>query len=266
MLATTPDGLLDQLEIILRRSIAAGDRRGYFAALYDRVTRRVRDGVARGEFEDGPRMERFDVLFANRYFEAYDLEDAGARPTLPWAVAFDAAKGEGLFVVQHLLLGMIAHIVYDLGLALADFASGPALAAMRNDYLHINDLLAEEVGVVEDELVAIAGRWQPDAEVLLRLAEGAAHGAERSAARLAMEKARAQAWDFAVRLIDATDPAARRVVIERQELAAVAMAETVRVGAPAGALIARDRGDDVAANVRVLARGAWAPETGAAGA
>jgi hypothetical protein len=258
VLPTTIDGVVDRLDEITRRSVAEGDRRGYFAALYNRVTQRVREGVGRGEFEDGPRMERFDVLFANRYLEAYDLEAAGERPTRPWAVAFNAAKCEGLFVVQHLLLGMLAHIMFDLGLALAAFAAsaaGAALPAMRNDYLHMNDVLADELGTVENELVEIVGRWTPNLGALVHAAESAAHGAERSAARLVMDEARAQAWDFAVRLVDAPDEASRTSAIERQDLATVAFAEAVRLGAPVGELLARDTSADVAANVRVLAQG-----------
>jgi hypothetical protein len=258
VLATTIDGVVDRLDEIVRCSVAEGDRKGYFAALYNRVTQRVREGVRRGEFEDGPRMERFDVLFASRYLEAYDLETAGERPTRPWVVAFDAAENDGLFVVQHLLLGMLAHIMFDLGLALAAFAASPAgaaLPAMRNDYLHMNDVLAEELGAVENELVEIAGRWTPDVGVLLRAAEYAAHGTERSAAHLVMDEARAQAWDFAVRLVDAPDGAARTSATERQEVLTVAFAEAVRLGAPVGELVARDRPEDVAAKVRVLAQG-----------
>ena len=45
MLAATIDDVVARLDDILRRTSAAGDRRGYFAALYNRVTLRVRDGV-----------------------------------------------------------------------------------------------------------------------------------------------------------------------------------------------------------------------------
>jgi hypothetical protein len=70
-----------------------------------------------------------------------------------------------------------------------------------------------------------------------------------------MDEARAQAWDFAVRLCDARDDAARTSSIERQGVATVAFAEAVRLGAPVGELLARDTREDVSAKVRLLAQG-----------
>ena len=32
----------------------------------------VKEGIEKGRFDDGPRMEQLDVNFANRYLEAYD--------------------------------------------------------------------------------------------------------------------------------------------------------------------------------------------------
>ena len=43
---------------------------GYFAVLYKKVTIKVKEGIAEGFFDDGPRMEALDVVFAKRYIEA----------------------------------------------------------------------------------------------------------------------------------------------------------------------------------------------------
>lgn len=47
------------------------DTAGYFAALYRKVTSRAKQGIADNEFEDGSRMEKLDVIFANPYINAY---------------------------------------------------------------------------------------------------------------------------------------------------------------------------------------------------
>ena len=67
---STLDDVVDAMDSIIRWSIGALSRLGYFAALYKRITIGVRTAVAEGAFEDGPRMEQFDVAFANRYFDA----------------------------------------------------------------------------------------------------------------------------------------------------------------------------------------------------
>src|SRR5580692_9962210 len=120
MTATTINEVLARLDAIIEQSIAANDRRGFFAAVYKRVTLAVRAGIADGEFDDGPRMERLDVTFANRYLDAYDAYARGDKASMVWVKTFDAARSDDVLVLQHLLLGMNAHIALDLGIAVLD--------------------------------------------------------------------------------------------------------------------------------------------------
>ncbi|NIR65754.1 MAG: hypothetical protein GWN00_24945 [Aliifodinibius sp.] len=91
---------------------------GYFAALYRKVTIRVKE-----EFEDPERMERLDVLFANRYLEAFEQYHTRKETTVSWKLAFDTCKRWRPIVLQHLLLGMNTHIRLDLGVAAAETAN-----------------------------------------------------------------------------------------------------------------------------------------------
>jgi hypothetical protein len=254
MLANTIDDVVNLLDGIITASVASDDRRGYFAALYNRVTQRVRAGVQAGEFEDNPRMAKFDVAFANRYFEAYDAYAGGGQPTRPWRRAFDAAKRDDLLVLQHLLLAMTTHITLDLGIAAATVAPGAALPGLRKDFLHINQLLSEETALVESELVEIAGAARPPLGRLLELFEDAAHGYERTAAGVLIDVARARAWDMAVKLVDAPDQAARDAVVAHQERDTTLLVDAVLLGEPAVALVGGGS-LDVAGNIKVLARG-----------
>lgn len=56
MHATTIDDVIHQLTAIVERSRETTSRQGYFAALYRRVTIAVKEGIAAGRFQDGPRM------------------------------------------------------------------------------------------------------------------------------------------------------------------------------------------------------------------
>src|SRR5688500_6451312 len=80
--------VLARLDAIVAEARRERLRAGYFAALYRGVTARVRDGIVRGDFEDGERMARLDVAFANRYLEAHHRFRAGEPTSKCWHVAF----------------------------------------------------------------------------------------------------------------------------------------------------------------------------------
>jgi hypothetical protein len=156
-LPETIDDVLGRLNLLLDDAIRDGRRIGYFVALYERVTSNVRHALIAGNvFDDGPRMERLDVVFANRFIEAWEQHAAGARPTESWAVAFKLLEDAGPLVIQHLMLGMNAHINLDLGIAAATVASTrPQLEALHADFNRINDVLARLVKIVEVQLTTI---------------------------------------------------------------------------------------------------------------
>lgn len=150
MSAETIDEVLEQLDAIIERSRRENSRLGYFAALYRNVTVRVRDGIAAGRFEDGPRMERLDVTFANRYFEAYRRYEHGGEVTRCWRMTFETADRWAPLILHHLLLGMNAHINLDLGVAAARTCPGEDLAGLEHDFREINALLTEMLDEVQD--------------------------------------------------------------------------------------------------------------------
>ncbi|HWC10520.1 MAG TPA: DUF5995 family protein [Acidimicrobiales bacterium] len=184
--------VLEALDQIIARAIQAGSRTGYFAAIYRTVTARVAEGIASGVFDDGPRMERLDVAFATRYISALDLYEHGGRPTRSWELAFAAAESPRPSVLQHLLVGINAHINLDLGIAAAETAPGPALPGLRRDFDRINEILAMLVDGIGHDLAEIS----PWIGLLERL--GGRHDDE--VVRFSIEVARSEAWRFATEL------------------------------------------------------------------
>ena len=104
------------------RSIAvdADDVSGYFPAVYVRVTDDIAEGIVHDRFEDGERMERFVDTFASHYIRARkaQIPVAGC-----WQATWDVAGDPNLVIVQHLLLGINAHVNYDLAQAVVEVAS-----------------------------------------------------------------------------------------------------------------------------------------------
>ncbi|RFS19446.1 hypothetical protein DVR12_22690 [Chitinophaga silvatica] len=141
IVAQTLDDVLSKLEGIISMAIKNKDRSGYFAALYYKVTLKVKEGIAAGQFGDGKNIARLDVQFANRYFYAYDQWKQGKPVTESWQVAFNASKKRSCLILQHLLLGMNAHINLDLGIATCEVSNGD-LNSLRTDYNNINLILA----------------------------------------------------------------------------------------------------------------------------
>jgi hypothetical protein len=199
--ARTIEEVIGQLTHIVDQSRARGSCDGYFAALYRRVTVEVREHIARGWFDDGPRMERFDVIFANRYLEAWAGREAGAAGGAAWGVAFEAERAFWPVVLQHLLLGMNAHINLDLGLAAAETAPGAAINGLKADFDRINQLLADLVGDVENRLARV---WPP-----LRRLEGFAGGVDKAVINFSLGLARDDAWSVAAAMAAERDPVTR---------------------------------------------------------
>jgi len=140
---------------------AAGDQRRFFHATYQRTTVAVAAELRRGGFTDAEWVKRWDVAFADLYLDAVRAALAGHRPARPWDIAFNAPAG--LPALRHVLLGMNAHINYDLPQALLavitdeQFDDAQLIARRESDHRAIDGVLASRVAAEDDELAAISG-------------------------------------------------------------------------------------------------------------
>lgn len=244
--ARSIDQVIQQLEEIILLSMETGSRIGYFAALYNRVTQTVCDGIANGRFEDGSRMERLDVVFANRFLAAYSAYQQGEPPTRSWLLKFESAEKDHLCVLQHLMLGMAAHIHLDLGISAAITCYGEQHEALRNDFNSINDVLASLVPVVEDEL----GSMTPHFRSLLEVARQK----EEMLANFAMGKARDNAWTFSQAL--ASTPRSNWAsLIAKRDDSTVALGRVLSHRGLLASFLHAKESRDVAKNIEALATG-----------
>jgi hypothetical protein len=148
-------GVLQQLDGIIADARAESSQLGYFPALYRRVTRRVAEGISSGFFDDGARMNRLDTNFANRYFAALNAHLIGRPVPKAWSVAFATTNDPDAIALQHLLLGINAHINVDLGAAVAQLSSG---VSVRRDFDRIGAILTELTEQVQLELSEVSPR------------------------------------------------------------------------------------------------------------
>lgn len=185
----TIEEVLIRMDQIVDECFANESKIGYFAILYRQVTRRIRNGILSAEFEDNPRMEVLDVLFAKRFIDAYELWKSFQTPTESWIMSFEASKNPNLMVMQHLLLGINAHINLDLGIAAAETMFGKNLNDLKNDFDKINTILA---GLV-DGVKANISRISPIFGILIPLAKGN----DELLLNFSIQLARDGAWKYA---------------------------------------------------------------------
>ena len=215
---TTIGEVLAELDATIAVARARGSADGYFAALYRRVTAEVEARIARGAFQDGPRMARFDIVFASRYVDAWKRRERGEAPTETWAVAFGCDRHYWPVVFQHLLVGMNAHINLDLGIAAAEVAPGASIHALEHDFNLINEILCEMVDDVQDRLGEI---WPA-----MRMIDRIGDDFDESVIHFSIRRARAQAWSMAVKLAT-SDEAARLAHIQTVDTAMAALGRRV---------------------------------------
>jgi len=136
--------LIGRMAALLESLQATGDPRRYFHATYQRTTIAVAEELKRGGFVDPEWVERWDVAFADLYLDALQAALAGGEPSRPWAIAFGARAD--LPALRHVLLGMNAHINFDLPQALLavitdeEFDDPALLARRRSDHQAIDRL------------------------------------------------------------------------------------------------------------------------------
>ncbi|MEP0711369.1 DUF5995 family protein [Algoriphagus sp.] len=185
----TIDDVLVRMDQIVAECKSNQSRIGYFAILYRQVTRRIRVGILAQEFEDNPRMEKLDVLFAGRFIDAYDSWRKAKKPTESWLLAFEASNSSKHLVLQHLFLGINAHINLDLGISAADTMGTEPIAGIQKDFNKINAVLAELVDGVKANISAVS----PIFGWLIPLAKGR----DEMLLNFSIQLARDGAWKYA---------------------------------------------------------------------
>jgi hypothetical protein len=204
-------------------------------------------------FDDAPRVNQLDALFAELYFDASDNWEAGRIDHVPpaWQMAFAAGETGTTSPMTDLLLGMNAHISRDLAYAVAQLLEsqpgGPQAPGRtdRADFDRVNEVIDE---VSQPMLTGAAARFDPsigDLDLALSdtalapLADHLDFSSIDSTQLIALW--RTQAFQMAERLAVADTPEARLAVEAEIERNAAAIA-TLILNAD-GAMGAGLRGD-----------------------
>jgi len=184
----TLDEVLVQLKKIVEHAETHNKRFGLFAFVYYLTTLEIKKRIIAGDFEDSDRMIRFDVEFANLYLKAYyDYLESG-RVNPAWQIAFEVEQ-KSLTVLQHVMLGMNAHINFDLGIAATNVMNAQDINLLKPDFMHVNSILASLVNDLQSRI----GKVSP----LLFLLDWVGGRKDEQFIDFSMVRARQYAWQLA---------------------------------------------------------------------
>jgi hypothetical protein len=215
----TIDDVLNELDKIITQTIQDNNYLGIFAYVYRRTTAEIKKAILEKQFDDNERMERMDVTFANKYISAYRNFKNAERPvSLAWMVSFRSER-EKLTIMQHLLMGMNAHINLDLGIAAAETAPGTAIQGLKTDFMKVNDILA---GLTQEMQVRVGKiSWW------MFLLDWLGERKDESVINFSMAKARQAAWVFACSLAPLSGEDRNRIIAE-VDAGIASLAEIIR--------------------------------------
>lgn len=153
--------LLSQMNIQAATWESQDDKRFIFLRCYNMMTANMIEAVQQGRFQDGVWVGKLLHRFAAYYFEAleqFEHNDAHTPPV--WSQVHDASTHQDLHVLQHLLLGINAHINYDLVLALYDELVAEWTDDDRDvrqqrmaDHNMVNTIIGETIDTVQDQVI-----------------------------------------------------------------------------------------------------------------
>ena len=200
----------------------AGDPRAVFLSCYALMTRNMLDALDAGEFADAAWVAHLLHHFAGYYFDALDAYEAGAvHAPAVWRCAHDAARRSNTPAISLLLLGVNAHINYDLVLAVADLLESewPSLSveerhARYEDFCRVNDTIGGTIDSVQD---GILDKREP----IMALVDTLLGPVDEWLVSRGITEWREEVWGHAVRRVETTGEAQREVL--RQEIEASAM-------------------------------------------
>lgn len=210
---------------------AARDRRSVFLGCYALMTGNMLEALEAGRFADGDWVERLLRRFAEYYFDALALYEA-RQPQTPrvWQLAHNTALRDNVMTVQHLLIGVNAHINYDLVFAVAELLS-PDWDSLtveqrqqrRADYDLVNAIIGETIDRVQDQILEVRSPWLDIVDKLLGPVD------EWLVSEI-ISRWRDEVWQNAIRCVETLAPDERAALREHIEAEALDLGQTILIG------------------------------------
>lgn len=222
---------LARMDALLAEWKEDGDRRDVFLRCYRMMTANMHTAIGSHHFTDSVWVAQLLHRFADYYFDALTRWNADPTDAPPvWQRAHALARDNDDAVVQMLLLGVNAHINYDLVLTVDELLAGEwcrmlphERAARHDDYCRVNAIIASTIDAVQDEILS------PSLPLAALLDRVMGRLDEYLISRL-ITSWRDHTWESAIALVDAPDADARTRIIGEVEHRALRMADSIAPG------------------------------------
>jgi len=204
------------------------DQRAIFLNCYSMMTRNMLSAIELREFNDPDWVDRLLNQFAHHYFialEAYERSPSTA--PLIWQIAHSSSQTADTYALQGLLLGVNAHINYDLVFTLVELLepewaelSDSQRAERYADHSYVNEIIARTIDAVQDTVLEPA---MPVMDIIDKLFGPLD---EMMLSRL-ITNWRDRVWNYAVLLLESKESAERERVIHQVEETAFQQARAI---------------------------------------
>lgn len=194
-----------RMQRLIQQWETTGDAKAIFLRCYFLMTNNMLSALQQDDFLDPAWVTSLLDCFAGYYFTALDqYEQHPPSAPMVWHLAHDAARDPAMTALQNLLLGVNAHINYDLAFALADVLrhewhelAEDQRTRRYQDYCHVNDVIGQTIDSVQDQIL------NPSMPVMGFIDKLFGSLDEMLISRLITEW-RDKVWQHATRLLDLT--------------------------------------------------------------
>jgi hypothetical protein len=167
--------IIDQMQVLIQSWDDSGDDKALFLQCYQMMTGNVLSAIERDEFYDSAWVNQLLHLFADYYFHALRAYEQNSLTTPSvWQLAHQATSDPKVSALQKILLGINAHINYDLVLTLDDLLrsewrdiSEAQRTQRYQDHCHINEIIGQTIDEVQDQILEPAMPFMVKVDQLL---------------------------------------------------------------------------------------------------
>lgn len=224
---------MHHLDLLLQKMIRQADTweksadcRYIFLRCYSMMSTNMVAAIRAGEFEDCEWVATLIQRFAAYYFKALTCYERNPLESpAAWRQAHQAAQYQKLHVLQYLLLGVNAHINYDLPLALYDCLcqewtnlDETQRQSRQKDHETVNVIISKTTDAVQDTVV------EPLAPLMAVVDQALGRVDEWILSQM-IGGWRHDVWTVAIRMLEAPEFATRETIRKEQEQKALEKGE-----------------------------------------